>query len=137
MNDISEGHWLIEVAGVPGSFQTKSGGDVEVEHTKDFDGGSLKPKAFQGKPVISDLTIGRAFQVPRDSDVKKALQARLNNGQRFNTTVTARPVNEEMGAIGEPQVYEAVLKRVSGQEANANSSQPSRLELVFTVLSVR
>jgi hypothetical protein len=135
--DISEGHWLINVAGIPGTFQTKTGGEVGVEHTKDFDGGSLSPNVFQGKPAVSDLTVGRGYRSPRDGTIAKALRARLASGSRFSAIVTCQALSEQMVPIGEADIYDCVLQKVSPQEANANSAQPSRLELVFTAKSVR
>lgn len=133
MADISEGHWLIQVSGITGTFQTKTGGETEVEHTKDFDGGSLVPNIFQGKPNVSDITVSRAFQAPRDALIRKQLLDRLKTGGRSNHTIVATPLNEQMVPTGSPETYDAVLRRVGGREANANSAQPSRLELMFTV----
>lgn len=137
IHDISEARWLIEVAGVPGTFQTKTGGATGVEHTKSRDGGQLKPRIYQGPPNTDDLTVSRDFQVPRDEEVRRALQARLNSGQRFTAVITCRPLSETMGAVGQPHVYEGVLQKVTPPEGNANSGQPSKLELVFTISEAR
>lgn len=135
--DISEARWLVTAAGIPGTFQTKTGGDVEVEHTKDRDGGQIAPKVFQGLPNVGDITVGRSLQVPRDQQIAKDLRARLANGGRWTTTLTFRTLNEQMVPVGDPEIAEAVLKNVKGAEINANSSQPSRFELTFTIVSLR
>lgn len=132
----SERQWLVNVAGVAGLFQTKSGGGVSVEHSKDFDGGALTPDIYQGAPTYEDLTVSRPFQVPRDTQVRQSLQRILAAGQRFDTVVTCTPTNESMVPIGTPETYQCTLMRVNPGEANTNSGNPSRLELVFTVRSV-
>lgn len=134
---ISEGTWLIDVAGIAGTFQTKTGGEVGVEHTKDFDGGALVPGVAQGKPNVTDLVVGRAYKVPRDSEIAKDLRGRLARGARFPAIITCRALNEQMVPTGQVDVYDGLLQKVSPQEANANSAQASRLELTFTITSVR
>lgn len=135
--NVAERQWLITVSGVPGVFGTKSGGVLTVEHTRDFDGGSLTPKIYQGPPQISDMTVSRAYEVPRDTDVARQLRAVLAGGRRFEATINATPLDESMVPVGPAEVYEAVLSGVNAPEGNANSSQTSRLELTFSVRAVR
>jgi len=136
-NDIAERNWLITVAGIPGTFQTITGGGVSAEHTKRFDGGSLTPKVYQGPPQTADVTVGRDWQSPRDDDTRRSLNAQLGAGRRFETTVNAIPLDDAMIPIGEAHVYEAVLREVGPPEGNANSAQPSTLTLVLTCKRVR
>ncbi len=137
MNNISEGNWLVEVAGIPGTFQTKTGGDTEVEHVTERDAGKYDRNVYQGPPITGDLTVGRGYQVPRDQDIRNTLIQRMQSGHRWETTITARPLDEANGVLGKPQVFQAVLKRIGNPEKNANSAQPSRFELTFTVVAVR
>lgn len=134
---ISESRWLIQIAGITGNWATLTGGEATVEHTKDHDGGSLVPRVFQGLPNVGDITVGRTYQVPRDAQLARDLRAAIASGRRWSTTVTARPLDETMQTVDAPQTYEVVLQRVNAPESNANSSQPSRIELVFTTIAVR
>jgi hypothetical protein len=134
---ISEGNWLITVAGIPGTFQAKTGGEVAVEHTKERDGGALVPNVSQGPPNISDLTVSRSYQVPRDQALVKTLAATLAAGRRFEAVVTCQSLNEQMVPVGSPDIYDCVLQKVSPRDANASSAQNSRFELLFTARSMR
>jgi hypothetical protein len=134
---ISERQWLVNVAGISGLFQTKSGGVTDVEHTKEFDGGALEPDIYPGPPMVDDLTVSRPYKAPRDTQVVRELRRVLDRGQRFDTVVTCKPTDAALAPIGAAEVYDVTLKRVSAPEANARSSNPSRLELTFTVKRVR
>lgn len=131
--DISESQWLIQVSGIPGTFQTKTGGDVSVEHQKEFDGGSLVPTISQGKPMLADLTVGRSYQVPRDQQLAAQLEDRLKSGRRFEAAITCTPLDEAQVPCGTAKTFQGTLQKVTSPEGNANSATKSRFELTFTV----
>jgi len=69
--------------------------------------------------------------------LRQSLNAVLAAGRRFQTTITCVPLNEQQVAAGPAEIYTGLLQRVTPAESNAASAQPSRIALVFTVLSAR
>lgn len=134
---ISQRQFLTKVAGIDGYWSTFSGGETSVEHSKQFDGGSLVPDVLSSNPVISDVTVSRGFRPERDAAIRRLLQRALAQGRAVRTTITRTPTDEDYTPIGQPEVYDVQLRSVTPSDSDANSGDASRLQLVFTVRSVR
>jgi hypothetical protein len=128
----SQNQFLITVSSVDGFFATKSGGNASVTVAKDFDGGSNDPVLSNSRPVYSDLTVGRRFDIGRDATVAIALRKRI--GKDF--TVTVQPSDADFVPTGPKTVYVGRLQAVNEPDADANSGTQARFSLVFSVQKV-
>lgn len=133
-NKSAQRQFLITVAGVAGTFAGFRGGETTSDVTRDFDGGSLTPDILTGPATTADIRVSRGWRRDRDIDVVKKLRPRVG---RFRTSVTVQPLDEDLVPAGTPDVYTAILVGLTPTEADANSGNVSRLELVFAVESVR
>lgn len=134
---IAQRQFLTKVAGIDGYWATFSGGEPSVEHTRQFDGGSLVPDLLSGNPAISDVTVSRGYDPTRDGPVRAALARALAAGKGFSTTITRTPSDEDFTPMGDPEVYEVKLKSVTPAESDANSADGARMQLVFSCRSVK
>ena len=122
--------FLIRVAGIDGYFATKSGGSMEADASREFDGGSLTPEVMTSPAVPTDITVGRPFKPGRDA----ALLARLRPlVGRWRTSVSQQPTDIDLVPVGKPTVYNGVLTAVNDPEADASSGDSARIELTFAV----
>lgn len=134
---IAQRQWLTKVAGIDGFWATFSGGEVAVEHTRQYDGGSLVPDLLSGNPTISDITVSRGYDPNRDGPLRSRLSLALAQGKGFRTTITRTPTDEDYTPIGRPEVYEVSLRTVTPSDADANSADGSRFQLVFSTRSAK
>lgn len=122
---------LIEVTGFPGYFATKSGGEVEAETTKAYDGGNLRPTTMAGPAETSNVTVSRPYRARAHGPQLRNL-ARLVG--RWRTTVKVWDADPDLGPVGSPTVYpEALLVRLARPEGDAASSDAATFELEFAV----
>lgn len=120
---------LVEVAGFPGYFATKTGGDVEAETSEVWDGGSLKPENMSGPATTGNVIVARPYRPGIHAPILKNL---AKNVGRHRTTVSVWDTDPDLGPIGEPVVYaNALLVRLARPEADAASSDAGMLELEF------
>lgn len=134
---IAQRQFLTKVAGLDGYWATFSGGEVSVEHTRQFDGGSLVPDLLTGNPSISDITVSRGYSVTRDGPIRAQLARALSQGDSFETTISRTPTDEDYTPIGPPEVYEVKLKTVTPSDADANSAEGARFQLMFSTRSAK
>jgi len=122
---------LVEVAGWPGYFATKTGGEVTAEVGKEWDGGSLKPENLAGPAETGNVTCGRPYRPSVHGPIRKAWAKQVG---RLRTTVSVWDTDPDLGPIGQPTVYaNALLVRLTPPEADASSSAAGRIELEFAV----
>ena len=120
---------LVEVAGFPGYFANKSGGDVEAEASQVWDGGQLKPENMGGPASTTNLTVSRPYRPMIHGPILKRLGKQVG---RHRATVSVWDADVDLGPIGEPIVYaDALLVRLVRPEADASSSEASTFELEF------
>lgn len=137
MTKIAQRQYLTKVAGIDGFWATFSGGEVSVEHTRQHDGGALVADLLTGNPTISDITVSRGYDPTRDGPIRAQLSRDLARGKAFRTTVTRTPTDEDYTPIDDPEVYEVQLRTVTPSDADANSADAARIQLVFSTRSVK
>ncbi len=137
MTKIAQRQHLIVVAGIPGFWATRTGGEVTVAHTKTRDGGSLTPDILQGPAEVADITVSRSYDSTRDDAVIARLQSMLQNGTVWNTTITSTPTDGDFVPNGPPRTWEVFLSKVMAPDADAESNNASKVELTFTARSVK
>lgn len=122
---------LVEVAGFPGYFANKEGGEIEAESSKVWDGGTLKPETMAGPAETGNVTVSRPYRPAVHGPILKRLAKQVG---RWRTTVSVYDTDPDLGVVGQPVVYaNALLVRLTRPEADASSSDPSTLELEFAV----
>lgn len=123
---------LVEVAGFPGYFATKTGGEVTAETSKVWDGGKLKAETLGGPAESSNVVVGRPYRPAIHGPILKRM-VRAGVG-RYRTTISVYDTDPDLGPIGEPVVYaDALLVRLTRPDLDASSSTASALELEFAV----
>jgi len=122
---------LVEVAGWPGYFATKTGGEIAAEVEKTWDGGSLKPENMSGPAETGNVVVARPYRPGVHGPIRKAWARQVG---RLRTTVSVWDTDPDLGPIGTPTVYaNALLVRLTAPEHDASSSTASTVELEFAV----
>ena len=130
----SQRMFIVNVSGIPGNFDTKSGGETTSETTKHYDGGSLTPEVLASPPETDNITVSRAWKYERDYDAQRLARKRVG---RWRTTVSVTPTNEDLIAVGDPTTYpNALLVRVSEPDADSSSGDTATFELEFAIEGV-
>lgn len=130
----SQRQFLVNVSGVPGNFQTKTGGETSSETTKNYDGGSLVPDVLASPAETDNITVSRAYNFARDYQAHAAARKKVG---RWRTTISVTPTDEDLVATGTPTTYpNALLVRVSEPDVDSSSGDVAMFELEFAVGSV-
>lgn len=122
--------FLIRVAGIDGYFATKTGGAMEAEASREFDGGSLTPEVMTSPAIPTDVVIGRPFKPGRDAELLRRLRPLTG---RWRTSVSQQPTDIDLVPVGKPTVYTGVLRAVNDPESDASSGDAARIELTFAI----
>jgi hypothetical protein len=130
----SQRQFIVNVSGIPGNFQTKSGGETSSDTTKNYDGGSLVPDVLASPAETDNITVSRAYNYERDHNAHVAARRKVG---RWRTTVSVTPTDEDLKTIGDPTTYpDALLVRVSEPDVDSSSGDVAMFELEFAVGSV-
>jgi hypothetical protein len=122
---------LVEVAGWPGYWATKQGGETTSEVSKVWDGGSLDPETMAGPADTGNITVTRPYRPAVHGPIRKAWAAQVG---RLRTTVSMWDTDPDLGPVGTPSVYaNALLVRCTPPGHDASSSDPGTVELEFAV----
>ena len=122
---------LVEVAGWPGYFATKQGGEVTAEVGQAWDGGTLQPENMAGPSTTGNVTVSRPYRPAVHGPIRKALAGAVG---RHRTTITLWDTDPDLGPVGVPTVYaNALLVRLTPPAHDAASSDPGMIELEFAV----
>lgn len=128
----SQSGFLITVAGVPGTFARKTGGNPTGTVSKDRDGGATKPDVMPGFVDYSDLTVSRTWVSGRDNALAKQLLQQVN---QLETTVRSQDLTPAKTVIpGTDITYTVLLTGVSTPDVDANGANPAEFSLTFSVM---
>lgn len=129
---LSARQWLVTIEGIDGTWAAISAAETAAEGTRVRDGGATKASVLAGPAETDDITCTRPFDADRDHDLITSLLPLV--GQWY-TTITKAPLRGDMTRVDtKPRVYsEALLVKVSDPESDADSGDPSRVELTFMV----
>lgn len=127
----AQSHQLVEVAGFPGYFANKEGGEISAEVSKVYDGGSKKPENMAGPSETDNVTVSRPYRPSVHGPILKSLAKQVGT---WRTTVSVWDTDPDLGPIGTPVVYaNALLIRMARPEFDASGSDASTFELEFAV----
>lgn len=120
--------FLVSVAGIPGYWKTKTGGETDTDVGEEWDGGSNEPELMPGRPTIGDVVLTRGYKRLRDQDLVAELHRRAG---RWRTSVTIQPTDTDLIPRGRPTVYTALLRRVADPEVDAGSGESAMIEITL------
>lgn len=125
--------FLVTVSGIDGTFSTCTGGEPEGQTGTSWDGGAKNPVTTVGRPTWPALVVSRPYSPERDGPLEARLQPLIGyGGPRSRFTVSRSALDGDGVVIGVPKVWTgAVLTKVRGPEADADSGTGARIELTF------
>lgn len=134
MSKSSARQFIVDIQGFPGTWMTKTGGDISSDVAKAWDGGNPVPDLLTGPSSVDNLTVSRVYDPVRDEVIKQFCK---KNVGRFRPTITVTPVDQDGIAVGDPDVYSpTVLVRYKAPDVDASSGDPAPFELEFAVSDV-
>jgi hypothetical protein len=113
-----------------GTFDTKSGGELDSEESKYKPGGMAKEISLGGSSTYGNLTITRYTDLILDWPLIKWLAARVGFG-RGAVGITPLAPNGERA--GEPLVYGGTLKTVTPPDIDSTGTDAAMITLEFTI----
>lgn len=120
----------VTVDGVPlGVFDTIDGGEADSEETKYRPGGMAEEISLGGRGTISNVTLGRLYELARDHDTIRWLMARRGKAR---ATVTRQPLDVDGNAFGRPFVYTGTVKTVTLPKGDSNSNNAAVWTMVVS-----
>lgn len=124
-------HSLVTVAGLPGYWARKTGGNVTADVTRSYDGGSETAEILSGIAEPANVTVGRDYDPTRDEAILRTLRPVVG---RWRSTITDQPTDTDLVPYGPPTVWPgAVLAELHEPETDARSGAARTIELVFAV----
>jgi hypothetical protein len=124
----------VSVDGRPlGVFDTWSGGEADSDETKHSGGGMGPEKSYGGRQITGNVTVGRVYERERDHELVRWLIGRRG---RASVVASRQPLDRDGNAYGRPLVYTGVLKTVSPQDVDSDSSDLDQFELEISTDSV-
>lgn len=128
--------WLITVSGVPGVFDTKTGGGTGVQSKKYFGGGNTRPSVLKDRAEHKDIVVGRAFLSSRDMPIIAALRPVID-ADDDERTVRAQPLNARGLPEGPPIRYVGTITDMTDPESDSeNGMDQSEFRLTLSVAEV-
>lgn len=109
-----------------GVFDTWSGGEADSDEVKYSPGGMGAEEAHGGRQVVGNVTLGRMYKRDRDHELVRWLISRRG---RAKVVASRQPLDRDGNAFGRPLVYTGILKAVSPQDVDSNSSDPDIFEV--------
>jgi hypothetical protein len=126
--------FLVKVVGVDEYFANKTGGNINADTNKVYDGGSLVPDVMSSPAEVDNISVARAFDLVRDEAMVTLMRGRVG---KWRTTVSVTPTDEDLVAVGKPVVYaNALLVGFTEIEVDASSGDAATFELEFAVSNV-
>lgn len=129
MSDKTTQHqWRVKVSGIPGTFNTFSGGAMEREATQAWSGGSPSYDHLTGPATYSNIEVSKDYRL---SDEDWLVDWR-KPGKVRRATVTVQQLDEDLVAVGKPRTYEdCVLVGLTDPETEAGAAGASQITLSF------
>lgn len=135
MGKASQRQFLVKVGDISGFFMTKSGGGINADVTKAYDGGDPDPDLIAAPRDVENVTVSRVFDPVRDGELLRNLRQLVGV---LSTTITVTPTDTDYVAVDDPTVYApALLVGLTEPDVDASSGDAATYELEFAVSSVR
>ncbi|QGZ17118.1 tail tube protein [Arthrobacter phage DrYang] len=122
-------NFISTILGIPGTWSTHTGGALNSDVVRDYDGGATTPDLIGGAPTADDLELSRAFDPVRDLPLLEKLRKEVGRGRY---TITKQPTDANMTKVGKPLTYaNCLLLSVNDPESDSNSSDTSPITVKF------
>lgn len=113
-----------------GTWDKKSGGEVDSEEYKYNPGAMAEPISLGGRRQVGNVTVSRNYRLVRDH---QNLMAKLIAGAgKARMTVSQQPLDINGNSFGRPIVYNGTLKRATPPEHDSEGSDAAMIELEMT-----
>lgn len=109
-----------------GVFDTMTGGEIDSEETKYKPGGMAPQISLGGSVQVSNVTVGRLYDLGRDHVKVPTLRAGIG---RADMIVTKQPLDVDGNVFGKPIIYTGKLKQMTLPDHNSEGSDASKIEL--------
>ena len=128
MAKTAQAHYAVRVSGIPGSWNTKTGGAMERAHSTSWNGGSAQYDWIAGPATYSNITITR----PKRHEDEEWLPRYRNKNNIVRDTLTQQELDENYSAVGSPQTWpDCLLVGVTEPNTEAGSSDEGTLTLEY------
>lgn len=114
-----------------GTWDKKSGGELDSDETKYNPGAMAKAISLGGKTTPGNITVSRLYILERDHQV--LLPKVIAGTGRASMEVHQQPLDVDGNAFGKPIVWKGTLKRATFPEVDSESSDAAMIELEMTV----
>lgn len=122
-------NFITTILGVTGTWSTSTGGTLNSDVTRDYDGGAAVPDLIGGAPTADDLELSRSFDPVRDLPLLEKLRKEVGRGRY---TITKQPTDANFTKVGKPLTYaNCLLLSVNDPESDANSSDVTPITVKF------
>lgn len=129
MSKATKRQFLVTVSGIPGTWSTSTGGSLNADVTRDYDGGSDRPDLLGGVPTADDLEVSRTFDPVRDLALLEKFRREVGRGRY---TVMKQATDANYNKVGKPLTYaNCLLLGVNDPESDASSSDTAPITLKF------
>lgn len=109
-----------------GVFDKKTGGEVDSEESKFKPGGMGDQVSLGGSKSVSNLTIGRMYDLVRDTPHRGKL---LNAVGKFDFTVSVQHLDLDKNPVGAPEIYKGKVKQFSLPDHDSESTDAAMFEV--------
>ncbi|ASX98689.1 tail tube protein [Arthrobacter phage Colucci] len=129
MTKATKRQFITTILGITGTWASSTGGTLNADVTRDYDGGAATPDLIGGAPTADDLELSRGFDPVRDLPLLAKLRKEVGRGRY---TITKQPTDANFTKVGTPLTYaNCVLMSVNDPESDANSSDIPLVTLKF------
>lgn len=127
---VSDG-WTATSGSAHEFFSQVSGGEIQAQVEKVFDGGQIYPETLAGPSEVGDITVTRHWDPVVDGPYMARYRKRVGR-VRFNLSIFT--LNGDLTVPGTARIYEgALLVNISEPEGDASSGTPATFALTFAV----
>jgi hypothetical protein len=114
-----------------GTWDKKSGGEVDSEEYKYSPGAMAEPVSLGGRINVGNVTTSRLYRLVRDH--QNLTQRFINGAGKARVTLAQQPLDTDGNAFGRPITYRGTLKRISVPDVDSESSDAALVELEVTI----
>ena len=116
-----------------GTFDTFDGGEIDSEETKYWPGGLANQLSLGGRRSVSNLTVGRLYDLARDHPNMGWLAGGVG---KADVIVTKTSIDIDGNAFGRPLIYEGKMKQLTPPNHDSESNDAAVYEIEVSSASV-
>jgi hypothetical protein len=121
------------IPGLNDYWRTSERPEYTAETREEYDGGDPNPVVIAGRPTLGDLPVTRAYDPRRDQELLRRIHRRVG---RAHFTVSVQDTDADDYPVGQPFVYQAVLRAVNPPNTDRNGTDTAMIGLTFHAYAV-